>query len=112
MNRKIYHVQLLMSFLPFLGFLVVIFWSWGYIKKITKKSGQIFLHFLICLIPFVGIGILFLVLVYFIYIPIINLTFKMTLILATGYICYVIMGLISAFVEKKIIEKHELNDRN
>ena len=50
MNRKIYHVQLLMSFLPFLGFLVVIFWSWGYIKKITKKSGKIFLHFLICLI--------------------------------------------------------------
>ena len=38
MNRKIYHVQLLMSFLPFLGFLVVIFWSWGYIKKITKKK--------------------------------------------------------------------------
>lgn len=110
MSKKTVKIQSFIALIPFVGFLIVLFWAMGICYKVAKSFFAVLKLYVFLLIPFVVFSVIYVVMVSFFAIPLIqngNIPLGITLILVLGYILFIILGIIVISVEKLIVKKYD-----
>ena len=81
------------------------FMAWANVYKATGKRQQVFLYYLICLLPYIMVFAIGGAAIYLIsYIPFNEA--RIPLYIMTFYLIMLLIGLVSLFVEKKMLAKY------
>lgn len=110
MSKKTVKIQSFIALIPFIGFLIVLFWAMGICYKVAKSFFAVLKLYVFLLIPFVIFSVIYAVIIRFSAIPLIqngNIPLGITLILVLGYILFIMLGISVIAVEKLIVKKYD-----
>ena len=102
MSKKTVKIQSFIALIPFIGFLIVLFWAMGICYKAAKSFFAVLKLYVFLLIPFVIFSVIYAVIIRFGNIPL-----GITLILVLGYILFIMLGISVIAVEKLIVKKYD-----
>ena len=110
MQKKIipYKILYLLSLIPVLGMLVAWLCSWLNIYRKTADKKYIFLHYVLWMLAFCGLGV-FIAIYVIVVVPIFNEQLKFIFGLMLGYLVCLISAIACVCISKRIIKKYDLN---
>ena len=104
-DDKKFRTLVCLSFIPYVGLLIALFGSWMAVYKEMRNRWHIALHFLFFLLFSAVFIVAFVLLVTLVAVQQ-EFWLKMMLILAFGYVLFLLMSIISIIVAKAMLKKY------